>query len=152
MSSMFERYREVSKRTSGMVLIVCVVLLFLFQLTFSAEAQANDVITVRERYEAMPFAPGSIVIPMDEKQNDSILSFGFMHALLRNNTICYRLIGPPGSLIRTEAFPDGVDYVGGPIMIQEYNQTLLESIKTMFPSVTVHNETETFISRTVYKL
>jgi len=88
-------------------------MVFFLPLIQTAEAQSDNIVAIKERYEAMPFGPGAVVIPMDEKQNNVILSFGFMHALLRNETICHRLIGPPDSTIKTDVFPLGANYSGG---------------------------------------
>ena len=44
----------------------------------NAAAQAERPLVVRERYDTMPFSAGSIVIPMDDKQNDTIISFGLI--------------------------------------------------------------------------
>jgi hypothetical protein len=48
-----------------------------------------------EELVTITFPPDSYIIPMDDKQNDIIKSFGFVHALLRNNSFIYRIIEPP---------------------------------------------------------
>ena len=110
------------------ILIIGILLAMLLPLALGVNGQSASPITLDERYEAMPFGPGAVVIPMDEKQNDTILSFGLVHALLRNETVCYRLIGPPDSFIKTDAFPDGANYSGGPILLSGFNEVISESI------------------------
>jgi len=117
-----------------------------------AAAQIERPLVTRERYDTMPFSAGSIVIPMDEKQNDTTRSFGLIHALLRNGIVCYRLIGPPDPFIGTEEFPQGANYSGGPIIIAHSNISGIQPILDTFPSVTTHNVTELFISTRVYKI
>ena len=102
----------------------------------AVSAEQRRSITSQERYETLPFSPGSLIIPMDEKQNDRLQAFGMLHALLRNETICYRLIGPPATFIKTLTYSNGSDYAGGPIILVEYNITLLAGIITQFSEVT----------------
>ena len=119
-----------------MMMLIGVLFLMLVSTSLSASGQGMTPIVVKERYEAVPFGPGAIVIPMDEKQNHTIHSFGLIHALLRNETVCYRLIGPPGTFIKTDAFEDGANYTGGPIILSGYNETVVDEVLASFPAVT----------------
>ena len=133
--------------------IAALALLIVFSLIVpDAAAQTARPLVTKERYETMPFSAGSIVIPMDEKQNDTVKAFGLVHALLRNGTACYRLIGPPDPTIPTEQFPLGANYSGGPLVISGTNMTGIQPVLDAFPSVITHNVTKLFISTRVYKI
>jgi hypothetical protein len=140
------------KHTLRTGVILSLLFLVIVAGTLPSVAQRPTPLTVKERYEAMAFGTGHLVIPMDEKQNNTVLAFGVIHALLRNGTVCYRLIGPPAHTIKTEELPDGANYTGGPVVIMDANLTVLSGILDIFPGVTVHNITGTFVSRTVYKI
>ena len=149
MSTISSSLKRGSKTWIKTIMLAGVILVFFLPLIQTAEAQSDYIVAINERYEAMPFGPGAVVIPMDEKQNSVIESFGFMHALLRNETVCHRLIGPPDSTIKTDVFPLGANYSGGPIVLIDYNITVLDGVRAAFTNVTLHNVTETFISRKV---
>ncbi|MCK4758236.1 MAG: hypothetical protein KAS67_07280, partial [Thermoplasmata archaeon] len=144
-----------NNRATRLLLIIsllAIVLLMSNLATSAGAAEQTRSITSEERYETLPFSPGCLIIPMDEKQDDRLLAFGMLHALLRNDTICYRLIGPPAVFVHTEQVPEGSNYSGGPMVLLEFNITLMDEIRAGFPEVTVHEVSETFVWHMVYKI
>ena len=65
------------------------------------------------------FSPGTIVVPMDDKQVDRIHVYGFIHEFLRDNpgSSVARVIEPPDVTLQTDLTPAGVVYQGGPFLI-----------------------------------
>ena len=149
---MWTHQKGARKSSIGFVIAITLLgMLLVVSLTPSVSA-ATRPFTTKERYDTIPFSAGALVIPMDDKQNDTILAFGMMHALLRNETVCNRLIGPPDTFIKTDEFPDGANYSGGPIIIVGANASVIEGVKNAFPSVATHNVTSVFISNYVYRI
>ena len=107
---------------------------------------------VTERYEMMPFENGTLLIPMDSMQADRLSVFGMIHALLRNDTQLHRLITPPEQFIRTRNRPAGANYSGGPFLVTEFNETLMDEMRNKFQNVTVDYVSELFISSKVYSV
>lgn len=83
------------------------------------------------------FPVGTIVLPMDWRQADITAAFGFAHAMLRNNSFLFRIIGPPDVTLKTDAYPSGGAYAGGPIMIMPSNAGIANAVKAAFASVSL---------------
>lgn len=96
------------------------------------------------------FPAGTIVIPMDDKQADIVQSFGFAHALLRNNTFLLRIIEPPNATIKTISYPAGEVYRGGPIFVMNSSAADFSAVKASFPSVSVDYVSELFTSDKIF--
>jgi hypothetical protein len=150
--SMFEIIKGARRPRTGFVLGFLLLGILILTAAMPGSVSADRPLTTKERYDTMPFPEGSMVIPMDEKQNDTILAFGMMHALLRNDTPCHRLIGPLDPFIVTEEFTSGANYSGGPVVITGFNTSVIEQVRATFPSVTVHNVSRVFVSTRVYRI
>jgi hypothetical protein len=96
------------------------------------------------------FPVDSIIIPMDDKQDDLLKAFGFIHALLRNGTTIYRVMQPPNSTIKTSTYTNGAVYSGGPVFILPINETTVNTVHLAFQNVSVDKLTESFTSSMVY--
>ncbi|MBU4031405.1 MAG: hypothetical protein KKD98_01235, partial [Candidatus Thermoplasmatota archaeon] len=149
---MMQEHIEYNKIVTHLTVALGIFLIAVIVLLPLSSAQTARPLGTRERYETMPFTSNDLVIPMDEMQNDTVRAFGLVHALLRNDTICYRLIGPPDPVIKTSEYPQGVNYSGGPIIISGHDSEVVNAVLDKFPSVTVHNVTALFISTRVYKI
>ncbi|UCE73951.1 MAG: lamin tail domain-containing protein [Methanomassiliicoccales archaeon] len=117
---------------------------------YTDNATLNTIVDYLGAFENITFPVGSFVIPMDDKQNDVIKAFGFMHALLRNDSMIHRIIEPPNVTIKTTTFLGGAVYYGGPVMVLPEYQSIVNSVITSFPSVTLDTLTESFISEMVF--
>ncbi|MBI5000207.1 MAG: hypothetical protein HZB92_01575 [Euryarchaeota archaeon] len=131
--------------------LACAALFLALVVLIPSSASAAEE-GVFERYETMPFQPGTLVIPMDAGQKDVLSAFGFVHSLLRNGTAVQRIITPPDLWLVTEARPDGANFSGGPFVISEPNSTAINAVHALFPDVTVDATKETFVSTRVYSI
>ena len=131
--------------------IPCVALFLALAVLIPSSASAADE-GVFERYETMPFQPGTLVIPMDAGQPDVLSAFGFVHALLRNGTAVQRIVTPPDAWLVTDARPDGGNFSGGPFVISDPNSTLVNAVRKFFPDVAVDTTKEVFVSTRVYSI
>ena len=96
------------------------------------------------------FPPGTFVMPMDNKQADMTAAFGFAHAMLRNGSYLYRIINPPNESIKTDAFPAGEEYRGGPILFMPQASDIVNIVHPSFPAVVLQLVTENYISHRVF--
>jgi hypothetical protein len=97
-------------------------------------------------FETVTFPVNSFVIPMDDKQNDILRAFGFVHALLRNGTAIYRIIEPPDIIIPTTVYPSSVFFYGGPILVMPSDANTVNSVYSDFSSVTIDTTIGSFTS------
>lgn len=103
-----------------------------------------------EKYQTVAFPNRSFVIPMDDKQTDIMKSFGFVHALLRDNVTIYRIIEPPDIKLYTTINPSGAIYAGGPILVMPQLVLNVTKIKVNFPTVHIDTTTELIIADNVF--
>jgi len=87
------------------------------------------------------FPAGSFVIPMDEKQAERILVFGYVHALLRspNPIQIFRVIEPPNVTLSTNMTASPKLFTGGPFLVFPADASKIIAIKNTpeFKHVTV---------------
>jgi len=99
------------------------------------------------------FSPGTIVVPMDDKQNDRVHVYGFIHEFLRDNpgSQVSRIIEPPNVALQTDLTPAGVVYQGGPFLIDSSFMTDVNAMlmNSTFSKVTITQLTTTFTSNRV---
>ncbi|UCF07268.1 MAG: lamin tail domain-containing protein [Thermoplasmata archaeon] len=88
-------------------------------------------------FQTVTFPVDSFIIPMDDKQNDVLKAFGFIHALLRNGRTIYRIIEPPDVNIFTNSQPGGALFQGGPVLLMPSEDITVNSVHLNFPSVTL---------------
>ncbi len=113
---------------------------------FYDHATLRTVVDYLGAFENVTFPTGSYVIPMDDKQNDTLKVFGFMHALLRNGSMIHRIIEPPDMTMRTATFPGGAIYYGGPVLVLPEYESIVTSVIASFPSITMDVLTQNFTS------
>jgi len=84
---------------------------------------------------------GTFVIPMDEKQAERILVFGFVHALLRppNPITIFRVIEPPNVTLSTNMTASPTLFTGGPFLVHPNDASKIAQVKRTpgFEHVTV---------------
>jgi len=99
------------------------------------------------------FAPGTIVVPMDDKQADRVHVYGFIHEFLRNNpgSKVARIIEPPNVVLQTDLTPAGVLYQGGPFLIDSSFTSAANAMlsNSTFSKVTITRLTTTFSSNQI---
>jgi hypothetical protein len=100
--------------------------------------------------ETRTFPNGTLIIPMDAKQADVVLAFGFMHALLRNNTYIYRVIEPPDVNLKTQGQPAGSLFQGGPVMVMPGSSTTFMQVHQSFSTVSYDTLRTEFTSNRVF--
>jgi len=87
------------------------------------------------------FPAGSFVIPMDEKQAERILVFGYVHALLRspNPIQIFRVIEPPNATLSTNMTASPKLFTGGPFLVFPGDASKIIEVKNRpeFKHVTV---------------
>ena len=87
------------------------------------------------------FQVGTFVIPMDEKQAERIVVYGFVDALLRfsNNIRIFRVIEPPDVTLSTNLSPSPKSFTGGPFLVYSSDASSLIQVKSRpeFMKVTV---------------
>jgi hypothetical protein len=103
-------------------------------------------------FDSIEFPIDSFLIPMDDKQNDILKAFGFVHALLRNGTAIHRIIQPPDVMINTSTFPGGSIHRGGPILLFPDSASVISIVQPSFPNVTLDTITHVFSSNKVYSV
>jgi hypothetical protein len=100
------------------------------------------------------FSPGTIVVPMDDKQVDRIHVYGFIHEFLKNNpgSSVARIIEPPNVILQTDLTPAGVLYQGGPFFIASSLTSAVNAMmaNSTFSKVTTTRLTTTFTSSRVF--
>jgi hypothetical protein len=115
---------------------------------------ATQIVFALPPLAAGTFSPGTIVVPMDDKQVDRIHVYGFIHEFLRDNpgSAVARVIEPPDVTLQTDLTPAGVIYQGGPFLI---DASLTSAVNAMlanatFSKVTTTTLTTTFTSNRVF--
>ena len=87
------------------------------------------------------FPAGTFVVPMDGKQTERILVFGFVHALLRspNPIHLFRVIEPPNVTLATNMTASPSLFTGGPFLIMPGDASKVLAVKNRpeFKHVTV---------------
>jgi len=100
------------------------------------------------------FAPGTIVVPMDDKQADRVHVYGLIHEFLRDNpgSQVSRIVEPPNVALQTDLTPAGVLYQGGPFLIDSSFTSQVNAMlaNSTFSKVTVTRLTTTFTSDRVF--
>ena len=100
------------------------------------------------------FSPGTIVVPMDDKQVDRIHVYGFIHEFLRDNpgSSVARVIEPPDVTLQTDLTPAGVIYQGGPFLIDASFTSAVNAMlaNATFSKVTITRLQTTFTSNSVF--
>jgi hypothetical protein len=100
------------------------------------------------------FSPGTIVVPMDDKQVDRIHVYGFIHEFLRDNpgSAVARIIEPPDVTLQTDLTPAGVVYQGGPFLIDSSFTSAVNAMlaNATFSKVTITRLQVTFTSNSVF--
>jgi len=91
--------------------------------------------------ETVTFPAGTFVIPMDEKQAERILVFGFVHALLRapDPITIYRVIEPPNVTLSWNVTASPKLFAGGPFLVFPGDASKISQVKSKpeFKKVTV---------------
>lgn len=102
--------------------------------------------------QTQTFPWGSLIIPMDDKQADVVLAFGFMHALLRNGTSILRIIEPPDVKLKTQAKPVGDFFKGGPVIVLPADAQKFLQVHQSFTTVSYDTLWMDFMSNRVFKV
>jgi len=128
--------------------LVCLVL-FLVLL-----APALDYAIALPPLAAGTFPTGTIVVPMDNKQNDRIKVYGLIHEFLssRPDAELARIIEPPDVSIQTALTPTGAVYQGGPFLIDARFLGNVNSLlsTSRFTGVTITQLTASFTSNRIF--
>ncbi|HKM49943.1 MAG TPA: hypothetical protein VJZ75_02065 [Candidatus Bathyarchaeia archaeon] len=99
------------------------------------------------------FPAGTLVVPMDDKQNDRVHVYGFIHEFLRTPSAqVARIIEPPDVSMQTALSPAGELYQGGPFLIDPALQPSVNSLlsNSTFAQVTVTQLTAPFTSNNIF--
>ena len=100
------------------------------------------------------FPAGTIVVPMDGKQNDRIHVYGLIHEFLRNNagSLVARVIEPPDVTLQTQLTPGGDVYQGGPFLIDSTYDSAINTMSSnsTFSKVTVTHLVSPFTSNKIF--
>ena len=129
-------------------LLSCLVVLLALMIPATQIAHAVPTLA------AGTFSPGTIVVPMDDKQVDRIHVYGFIHEFLKNNpgSAVARVIEPPDVTLQTDLTPAGVLYQGGPFLIDSSFTSAVNAMlaNATFSKVTITRLTTTFTSNRVF--
>ena len=108
---------------------------------------ATQIVFALPVLTAGTFSPGTIVVPMDDKQVDRIHVYGFIHEFLRSNpgSAVARVIEPPDVTLQTDLTPAGVLYQGGPFLI---DSSLTSAVNAMLANATFSKVTTTTLTTT----
>ncbi len=102
------------------------------------------------------FPAGTFVIPMDEKQAERILVFGFVHALLRtpNPIQIFRVIEPPNVTLSTNVTATPKIFTGGPFLVFPSDASKISQIKNSaeFRHVTVGTLTTQHVLNNIFRV
>jgi len=100
------------------------------------------------------FPSGTIVVPMDGKQNDRIHVYGLVHEFLKStpNSQIARVIEPPDVTLQTQLTPSGDVYQGGPFLIDSSYAAAINTLlgNSTFSKVTVTRLTASFTSNRIF--
>jgi len=114
---------------------------FFLIVLLSASAFAPIVASLPPLENGVTFPAGTLVIPMDEKQAERILVFGFVHALLRspNSIQIFRVIEPPTVTLTTNMSATPKAFEGGPFLVHPGDASKVIQVKNRpeFKRVTV---------------
>ena len=125
-------------------LLLCLVVLLAFTMPVTQLAFALNPLT------SGTYSPGTIVVPMDDKQADRVHVYGFVHEFLRDNpgSKVARIIEPPNVVLQTDLTPAGVLYQGGPFLIDPSYAGAVSAMlaNVTFSKVTITTLTTTFTS------
>ena len=104
----------------------------------------------------IPFPAGSFVIPMDEKQAERILVFGFVHALLRspNPIQIFRVIEPLNVTLSTNMTASPKQFTGGPFLVLPGDASKIIQVKNRpeFTHVTVGTLTSQHTLNNIFRV
>jgi len=102
------------------------------------------------------FPAGTFVIPMDGKQADRILVFGYVHALLDapNPITLYRVIEPPNVTLTTNMTASPVVFAGGPFLVYPSDAAKIVQTKSRpdFKKVTVGTLTTQHVVNNIFRV
>lgn len=114
----------------------------------------SPVFSVIPPLAAGTYPVGTIVVPMDGKQNDRIHVYGLIHEFLRNtpNSQVARVIEPPDVTMQTSLTPAGDLYQGGPFLIDSSFNAAINTMlsNSTFSQVTVTQLTSPFTSNRLF--
>ena len=102
------------------------------------------------------FPAGTFVIPMDGKQADRILVFGYVHALLSapNPITLFRVIEPPNVTLTTNMTASPAVFAGGPFLVYSSDAAKIAQIKSRpdFKKVTVGTLTTQHVLNNIFRV
>jgi hypothetical protein len=129
-------------------------LLMCFVAFLALSMPATQVALAIGPLSAGTFSPGTIVVPLDDKQADRVHVYGLIHEFLRNNpgSQVGRIIEPPNVVLQTDLTPAGVLYQGGPFLIDQSYTAAVNAMlaNSTFSKVTITRLTTTFTSDRVF--
>jgi hypothetical protein len=99
------------------------------------------------------FPAGTLVVPMDDKQNDRVHVYGLIHEFLRTPSAqVARIIEPPDVTMQTAISPAGSLYQGGPFLIDASLKPAVGALlgNSTFAQVTVTQLTASFTSNNIF--
>jgi hypothetical protein len=70
--------------------------------------------------------------------------------MLRNGSKIYRIIEPPDATIKSDLFPSGSLYQGGPILVMQSSSGIVTSVRPAFPSLVLHKVKESYTSDRIF--
>jgi len=104
----------------------------------------------------LSFPAGTFVIPMDEKQTERIVVFGFVHALLRepNPIQLFRVIEPPNVTLSTNMTASPALFTGGPFLVLPSDAAKVAQVKNNpdFKHVTIGVLTSPQVLNDIFKV
>jgi len=102
------------------------------------------------------FPSGTFVIPMDGKQAERILVFGFVHALLAdpNGIQLFRVIEPPNVTLTTNMTASPAVFTGGPFLVNPTDAAKVAQVKNKadFKHVTVGVLTTQHVLNNIFRV
>jgi hypothetical protein len=102
------------------------------------------------------FPSGTFVIPMDEKQADRILVFGYVHALLAapDPITLFRVIEPSNVTLTTNMTASPAVFAGGPFLVYSSDAAKVAQIKSRsdFKKVTVGTLTTQHVLDNIFRV
>ena len=103
----------------------------------------------------MNFSVGTVLLPMDDHQPEAsrLVAYGFVYAVLQQGIGVYRVIQAQDetAFMKTDLHPDGVDFLGGPILFSAKDAVAVKAIRdASFSTVVVETLFEEFQPREVF--
>jgi hypothetical protein len=102
------------------------------------------------------FPAGTFVIPMDGKQAERILVFGYVHALLAapNPITLFRVIEPPNVTLTTNMTASPAVFAGGPFLVRSSDAAKVTQVKSRsdFKKVTVGTLTTQHVLNNIFRV